>query len=109
MMARPILTLDDAAHEHDQADGEPDHDGAHLDGDELLGPHRTGEAGLQQVGVDTVDVLRRVQARQSVAQATHRGAEDPAHERRLHPIGQLHRLGVDLGLGPERANEVEAV
>ena len=108
-MARPILTLTEAAHEQDQAEGEATHDRAHLDGDELLGPHRAGQARLEQIGVHAVDVARRVQARQAVAQAASPPDRTSGSPAASAPARALDRLGVRLGLRAERADEVELV
>ncbi len=57
----PQLDLDDPTDERHETDTDPEHDRSHLDGDVLLCPHGTGEPGLEQIGVDAVDVLGGVE------------------------------------------------
>ena len=68
-IASPILTLDDATDQRHETDTDPEHDRSHLDGDVLLRSHGTGEPGLEQIGVDAVDVLGGVEPRQVVTKA----------------------------------------
>ena len=55
---------DHAAHEKDQAEGDAQKGRAHLDGNEFLCSHRSGQARLQEIRVNSIDLTRRIEARQ---------------------------------------------
>ena len=80
------LQADGAAHQGDEAETEPEHGRSHLYGDELLGPDRSGQAGLEQIGMHPIDLAGRVEPRQNVLECPCGWSEDASEQRGLDPL-----------------------